>query len=105
MSVFYNRYGIRLTKDKYQQSFNFKFEFVFINQVLKQINEVDCNKSSGGNILEKTFQMTKEELTFPITNCINKCISASTFPDERKITVSEKLAIDQLVYYQCITIH
>ena len=35
MSVFYNRYGIRLTKDKYQQSFNFKFEFVFINQVLK----------------------------------------------------------------------
>ena len=28
--------------------------------------------------------MAKEELTVSITNCINKCISSNTFPDELK---------------------
>ena len=30
--------------------------------------------------------MTKEKLTVPITNCINKCISSSNFSDELKIS-------------------
>ena len=33
----------------------------------------------------KIIKIAKEELTIPITNCINKCISSSTFPDELKI--------------------
>ena len=32
--------------------------------------------------------MAKEELTVPIRNCINKCFSPSTFPDELKIADS-----------------
>ena len=35
MSVFNNHLSVRLFKNKYQQPFNFKSEFVFINQVLK----------------------------------------------------------------------
>ena len=44
MSVFHP--SIRLIKDKYQQSFDFKFELVSTNEVLKYIKEIDCNKSS-----------------------------------------------------------
>ena len=54
MSVFHNHNSIRLIKDKY--NFNFKFEFIFTNQVLKYINETDCNKSSGGDNNCKNYQ-------------------------------------------------
>ena len=66
MSLSNNHPSIQLIK--YQQSFYFKFEFVSPNHVLKYVNEVDCNKSSGGNISAKINKMGKEELTVPITN-------------------------------------
>ena len=47
--------------------------------MLKYINEMDCNKSSGDKILAKIIKMSEEEITVPITNCINKCISLSIF--------------------------
>ena len=31
--------------DKYQNSFNFKFELVSTDQVINFIDEIDCNKS------------------------------------------------------------
>ena len=40
MTVFNNLSSIRLMKDKYQQSFDFKFEFVSTNQVSKYINKM-----------------------------------------------------------------
>ena len=61
MSVFHP--SIRLIKDKYQQSFDFKFELVSTNEVLKYINEIDCNKSSSGHIVTKIIKMAKAELT------------------------------------------
>ena len=58
----------------------------------------------------KIIKIAKEELTIPITNCINKCISSSTFPDELKIgniilVYRKKMwmikqTIDLLIYYQ-----
>ena len=41
MSVFNNHPSITLIKDKYQQSFDFKFEFVSTNQLLKYINGIN----------------------------------------------------------------
>ena len=65
MSIFDNHPSIRLIKDKYQQSFDFESEFVFTNQFLKYINEVECNKSlsSEGDMLAKIIKMAKEEFT------------------------------------------
>ena len=68
MSLFNNHPSIQLIKYKYQQSFYFKFEFVSPNHVLKYVNEVDCNKRSGGNIPAKIIKMGKEELIVPVTN-------------------------------------
>ena len=42
------------------------FEFVSTNQVLKYINKLDCNKTSGGDIPAKIIKMAIEELTVPI---------------------------------------
>ena len=107
MSAFNDYYNIRLIKDKYQQSFDFKFEFASRKKVLKYINEIDCNKSSGGDIPANFIKMVKKELTVPLANWINNCISSSTFPNELKIAdiilVYKKqdvikLTIDQLVY-------
>ena len=65
ISVFINHPSIRLIKNKYQQSFDFKFEFVFTNQVLKHINEIDCNKSSGGDITyKKLLKWLKRNLQY-----------------------------------------
>ena len=66
--------------NKYQKSFNFKFEFVSRNQGLKYINEINCNKSLSGDIAAKMIKTCKEEVIVPIPNCINICISSSTFP-------------------------
>ena len=85
MSVFNNHPITRLNKYKYRKSFDFKFEFVSTNQVSKYINEIDCNKSSGDNLPVKIIKMAEEELTVTLTNCINKCISLTFFPDELKI--------------------
>ena len=56
------------------------------NQVLKYINEINCNRVSGGDISTKIIKLAEEELPVPIANCINQSILSSTFPDELKIT-------------------
>ena len=52
--------------------------------MLKYINKIDCNETSGGDIPAKIIKMIQEELIVTITNCVNRCISLSTFPDEFK---------------------
>ena len=85
MSSFSNHPSIQMIKDKYQNSFNFKFELVSTDQVIKFIDEIDCNKSSSGDIPAKIIKIAKEEIAEPIRNCINSSISTGTFPDELKI--------------------
>ena len=85
MSSFSNHPSIQMIKDKYQNSFNFKFELVSTDQVIKFIDEIDCNKSSSGDIPAKIIKIAKEEIAEPITNCINSSIPTGTFPDELKI--------------------
>ena len=79
--VFNNHSCIRLIRDKYHQSFDFKFWVCIHKSSVKiyQWNKIECNKSSGGHIPSNIIEMAKEELTVPIRNCINKCISWNTF--------------------------
>ena len=49
-------------KDKYQNFFNFKFELVRTDQVIKFIDEIDCNKTSSGDIPAKIIKMQKKKL-------------------------------------------
>ena len=57
---------------------------LFMVQLLFML-QIAC-KSSGGGIPATIIKIAKEELTVPIANGINKCISSSTFPDELKIS-------------------
>ena len=68
-----------MIEDKYQNSFNFKFELVSPDQIIKFINEIDCDKSSSRDIPAKIIKIAKEEIAEPITNCINSSISTCTF--------------------------
>ena len=74
------------------------------NQVLKYINEIGWNKSSGRDIPTKVINMAKEKLTVRITNYINDCISSSIFPHELKIVniipVYKKQNVDDKSYYR-----
>ena len=109
MSNFSNHPSVQMIKDKYQNSFNFKSELVSIDQVIKFIDEIDCNKSSSGDIPAKIIKIAKEEIAEPIRNCINSSISTGTFPNELKIadivpvfkrrTKMTKLTIDQLAFH------
>ena len=85
MSSFSNHPSTQMIKDKYQNTFNFKFELVSTDQVIKFIDEIDFNKSSSVDIPEKIIKIAKEEIAEPIRNCINSSISTGTFPDELKI--------------------
>ena len=85
MSSFSNHPSIQMIKDKYLNSFNFKFEPVSTDQVILFIDEIDCNKSSRGDIPAKTIKIAKDEIAKPITNCINSSTATDTFPDELKI--------------------
>ena len=38
-----------------------------------------------GEIYPAIIKLTKKEILIPITNCINKCISIKSFPDELKV--------------------
>ena len=84
MSSFGNHSAIRMIKNKYQNSFNCKFEPVSVDQVIKFIDEFNCNKSSSGDELAKIIKITKKGTAEPITNCLNSSISTDTFPDELK---------------------
>ena len=74
-----------MIKNKYQNSFISKFKFVSTDQVIKFINEIDCHKSSRGDIPAKIIKIAKEEIAGPITNCINSSISTGNFHDELKV--------------------
>ena len=74
MIVSNNHPGIRLIKDKYQQSFDFK-----IRVCIHKSSEIDRNTISGGDIPAKGIKMVKEELAVPITNCINKWFHQTIF--------------------------
>ena len=77
--------SIKTIKGKNQSPSCFNFQFVCTDQVLKYINQIDCKKSSSGEIPPNIIKIAKKEILIPITNCINHCISTNTFPDELKI--------------------
>ena len=85
MSSFSKHPSIQMIKDRYQNSFNFKFELVSNDQVIIFIDEINCDKSSRGYIPTKIIKIVKEEIAEPKTNCINSSISTGTFLDELKI--------------------
>ena len=60
MSNFSNHPSVQMIKDKYQNSFNFKSELVSTDQVIKFIDEIDCNKSSSGDIPAKIIFAKKK---------------------------------------------
>ena len=74
-----------MIKDKYQNSFNFKFEPVSTDPVINFIDEIDCNRSSRGDIPAKIIKTAKEEIAELIANCINSSISTDTSSDELKV--------------------
>ena len=41
--------------------------------------------SSSGEISPAIINLAKKEILIPVTNCINKCISTKSFPDELKV--------------------
>ena len=51
IKYFHNHPGIKAIKNKFRNSFNFKFEFVSTNIVLRSINEIDIKESSCGENL------------------------------------------------------
>ena len=85
IKYFNNHPSIKTIKDKFRNSFSFKFEFVSTDIVLRCINEIDIKKSSSGEISPAIIKLAKKEILIPITNCINKCISIKSFPDELKV--------------------
>ena len=52
---------------------------------MRYINKIDIKKSSSGEISLVIIKLAKKEILIPITNCINKCISTKSFPDEWKV--------------------
>jgi len=79
-----NHPSIILIQQKFQKSLDFRFNAVLPDQVLKHILDMDPKKSSSGEISAKVLKLAKEEVLIPITECINKCITTNTFPDELK---------------------
>ena len=108
ISDFENHPSIQLIKNKYQNTFKFKFKPVTTEQIITFIDEIDCNKSSSGEIPAKIIKMAKEEVSEPITNCINDSIISDIFPGELKLADivptfkkedQNDKAIDQLAFY------
>ena len=73
-----------MIKDEHQNSFNFRFELVSTDQVLKFIDEIDWKKNSSEDISAKIIKIAKEEIAEPIRNCINSFISTGIFLVELK---------------------
>ena len=85
IKYFNNNPSIKTIKDKFRNSFNFKFEFVSADIILRYINEIDIKKSSSGEISPAIIKLAKKEILIQIKNCINKCTSTKSFPDELKV--------------------
>ena len=98
-----------MVKDKYQYFFGFKFELVSTDQVIKSIDESDCNKISSGDIPAKIIKISKEEISELITTWINSFMSTGTFPDKlktadivpffKKEDQNNKINYEQLAFY------
>ena len=52
---------------------------------MRYINKIDIKKSSSGEISPAIIRLAKKEILISITNCINKCITIKSFPDELKV--------------------
>ena len=63
ISTFDNHPSIQLIKNKYQNTFKFKFKPVTTEQTITFIDEIDCNKSSSGEIPAKIIKMAKEKVS------------------------------------------
>ena len=51
---------MKIIKDKFRNSFNFKFEFVFTDIVLRYKNEIESKKSSSGEISPAIIKLAKK---------------------------------------------
>ena len=91
IKYFNNRPSIKTVRDKFRNSFNFKFEFDSTDIVLRCINEIDIKKDSSGDISTAIIKLAKKEILIPITNCINKCISIKSFPE--KLNVADVIPV------------
>ena len=60
ISSFSNHRNMEMIKDKYQNSFSFKFVLVSTDQVIKFVDESDCKKSSSGDIPANIIKITKD---------------------------------------------
>ena len=58
---------------------------MFLQTILRYINGIDIKKNSSGEISPAIIKLAKKEILIPITNCINKCISIKSFPNELKV--------------------
>ena len=72
--LLYNHPSIQWIMYKYKSYLNLKTEFVSTNQVPKYINDIDCKKSTSGDIPVKLIKIAKDKVIGPITNRVNKCI-------------------------------
>ena len=52
---------------------------------MRCIKKLTLKKNSNGEISPAIIKLAKKEILIPITNCINKCISKKSFPDELKV--------------------
>ena len=71
--------------------------------------KLTLRKVQAEKISPAIIKLAKKEILIPITNCINKCISTKSFPDELKVAdaipvfkkkiQTTKQIVDQSVYY------
>ena len=61
IKYFSNHSSIKTIKDRFRNSFNFKFEFVSTDIFLTCINEIDIKKSSSGEISPAIIKLAKKK--------------------------------------------
>ena len=67
-----------------QNGNTFSFSHVSPNEVMKQIDFLDKNKSNGGNIPTGMLKVTREIVCPYLTGCINSAVYDCKFPNELK---------------------
>ena len=74
--------SIKRIKDINQGTNKFRFSHVNPNEVMRQIEALDKNKSNSRNIPASVLKATKEAVCLLRTDCINSAIYNCRFPDE-----------------------
>ena len=64
--------------------YTFSFSHVSPNEVMKQIDLLDKNRSSSGNIPTGMLKVTRETVCPYLTDCINPAVYDCNFPNELK---------------------